>query len=991
MSDNGATILNTQPKMPGGTVPEPGCLRAPGPPQAALPGRPRYERITQWLTYLVDPGTVVELRAPEVDFGNGFKATVSGFYDSDHLLDMAIEAVNLTEAAPGVYYTINPLDPELLALRTNRAEKRPRRTAKDADVIRRTRLLVDLDPVRYSQTTGKPLTGDISATNEEKARARATAERVRGDLEVAGWPGPVLVDSGNGCYLLYKVDLPTDDGGLIERCLKALAAQYDDARVHIDQRVFNPSRIMKIPGTSARKGDSTTARPHRQSSVVSVPEVWSCVPTERLEALAAQAPSVPPHPSKKHHQPATTSNPMSHSGCEPVRTGKYDHIVTNTKLATTAPKASVADRCRAYLEKVPPSISGDHGHNRLFHATMIIVDRFGIEDEDTAYELLSEFNEKEGGDPEDERQLRHKLADAFKKVEAQGGPSRDLVGNTTDENEYCEEGTNDEDDPTSGLKLPVTNPKRMAQLVLQRKYHHADHPTILYWRDTWWIWRRAQWECLNADTEIRNAITLVAEREFELLWHKQLAAFYKNNPDPKPEDAPSLKPVTQSFIANVMGSLQAHNRLEAAEQPCWVGEAPAPFPSNLTVPTRTALVNIMSGTHVDITPRFFSPYRLDFDYQPDAPEPAEWLKFLRSVYDADAIMALQEWFGYCITHDVSQHKILLLIGKPRSGKGVTARILARLMGGYTNTDWPTLASLKENFGLQSLIGKPLAIFGDVRLDQYMEQRSVIVERLLTISGGDSITIPRKHIPAWVGALPTRFMLISNEIPWLPDASTAFASRIIAIRTTQSFLGREDIELESRLVRELPGIFNWAIAGWKRLRERGHLIQPASGLATALALREQSSKISTFVAEVLEVDPQLDAIPEGTSTYREPQEYVRHAWEIWCLVNGHTKSGSKSTISITHDLDAVLPKVTADKTTKIAGAMSIDLAQKLGPKVTPPKQKSVRLYTGVRLNEEYRHYVEATIQHLWQVGRLPSIEALTTLPPPSLYKEAETTE
>ena len=69
--------------------PEPDHLRVPGPDSsliATVPGRPRYERITDWLTYLVDPGTVVELRAPEVDFGNGFKATVSGFYDSAHLL-----------------------------------------------------------------------------------------------------------------------------------------------------------------------------------------------------------------------------------------------------------------------------------------------------------------------------------------------------------------------------------------------------------------------------------------------------------------------------------------------------------------------------------------------------------------------------------------------------------------------------------------------------------------------------------------------------------------------------------------------------------------------------------------------------------------------------------------------------------------------------------------------------------------------------------------
>ena len=95
------------------------------------------------------------------------------------------------------------------------------------------------------------------------------------------------------------------------------------------------------------------------------------------------------------------------------------------QLATTAPKVSPADRCGAYLEKVPPSISGDRGHNRLFHAAMVIVDRFAVQDHDTAYGFLAEFNEK--GDPEDERQLHHKLESAFNAVDKQGGPSRDLL------------------------------------------------------------------------------------------------------------------------------------------------------------------------------------------------------------------------------------------------------------------------------------------------------------------------------------------------------------------------------------------------------------------------------------------------------------------------------------------------------------------------------------------------------------------------------------
>ena len=339
MSDNGAINLNTLSEMPDGTIPDGGPLRAPSPPQKALPGRPRYERITEWLIYLVDPGVVVELRAPEVDFGNGFKATVSGFYDSDHLLDMAIEAVNLTEAAQGVYFTLNPLDPELLALRTNRVEKRPRRTAKDEDVIRRTRLLVDLDPVRYSQTTGKPLTGDFSATNEEKACARATAEQIRTDLSRIGWPMPVFIDSGNGYYLLYKIVLPTADGGLVERCLKALAARYDNAGATIDPGVFNPSRIMKVPGTSARKGDSTTDRPHRRSKVLSLPQPFEAVPTELLEALGATAPV---------YQSRTVPRSRTESRTAPRLVGKYDHVGSRARSVTAMITDRAAPTSRSY-------------------------------------------------------------------------------------------------------------------------------------------------------------------------------------------------------------------------------------------------------------------------------------------------------------------------------------------------------------------------------------------------------------------------------------------------------------------------------------------------------------------------------------------------------------------------------------------------------------------------------------------------------------------
>src|SRR5262249_12683439 len=121
---------------------------------------------------------------------------------------------------------------------------------------------IDADPVR------DPL---ISATDGEKAAALDTALAVREFLRARQWPEPVLADSGNGFHLLYRVDLPAADGGFVERVLKALARQFDSDRVKIDQSVFNPARICKLPGTLARKGDPTPTRPHRRAALLEVP------------------------------------------------------------------------------------------------------------------------------------------------------------------------------------------------------------------------------------------------------------------------------------------------------------------------------------------------------------------------------------------------------------------------------------------------------------------------------------------------------------------------------------------------------------------------------------------------------------------------------------------------------------------------------------------------------------------------------------------------
>ena len=76
------------------------------------------------------------------------------------------------------------------------------------------------------------------------------------------------------------------------------------------------------------------------------------------------------------------------------------------------------------------------------------------------------------------------------------------------------------------------------------------------------------------------------------------------------------------------------------------------------------------------------------------------------------------------------HKILLLVGPTRAGKGVIARILGALVGAE-NVAGPTLSSLNGDFGLAPLLGKTLAVVSDARLNG--RGAHVVVERLLSIS------------------------------------------------------------------------------------------------------------------------------------------------------------------------------------------------------------------------------------------------------------------
>lgn len=239
------------------------------------------DEIKKGIAVLFRHGDVVEMRIPKA----GKLRTISGYFDNSEALAKAIREWSGKPEIEGVYYTLNPVAPALLARAANRAKVYATVTTSDRDILRRRWLLVDVDPDRPS---------GVSSTNAEKQLAATKGRAVRDYLRELQWPEPLVADSGNGYHLLYAIELPNDEasGKLIQSCLEALAAKFNDASAKIDTAVFNPARIVKAYGSLAAKGDSTLDRPHRLAKLhpAMTPGGKEAVPLAKLEALAKLAP-----------------------------------------------------------------------------------------------------------------------------------------------------------------------------------------------------------------------------------------------------------------------------------------------------------------------------------------------------------------------------------------------------------------------------------------------------------------------------------------------------------------------------------------------------------------------------------------------------------------------------------------------------------------------------------------------------------------------------
>jgi len=282
------------------------------------------------------------------------------------------------------------------------------------------------------------------------------------------------------------------------------------------------------------------------------------------------------------------------------------------------------------------------------------------------------------------------------------------------------------------------------------------------------------------------------------------------------------------------------------------------------------IFNIEKDEIIPHSPKFNFRYKSNVIYDKSA-KTDDWNKFLNEIMDGDfeRMACLQQMVGYILLGgEPFLQKAFVLLGEGRNGKSVFLKVLKELLG-RDACSFLSLRSFSEKFETVSLDGKIANISSDEGDDF-----KVSTGAFKLAVAGEPLVVQQKGKPAYTIDVNARFIFSCNRMPFFGDRSHALMDRLIIIPFNRTFSEQEkDPFIDKKLIKELPGILNWAIDGAKEVLKNKAILIARESVASKEEMIEDTDPLSVWVDENLELVG-VENSELGRSLYEHYKECMR---------------------------------------------------------------------------------------------------------------------
>ena len=264
------------------------------------------------------------------------------------------------------------------------------------------------------------------------------------------------------------------------------------------------------------------------------------------------------------------------------------------------------------------------------------------------------------------------------------------------------------------------------------------------------------------------------------------------------------------------------------------------------------------------------------DYIEGATAPT-WQRFLGDVFanDADLLDYVQRLTGYALSGQRGEHLLPIFYGSGANGKSTFLTTVQSMLGEYAGTAAPGLLVKKHGSddmtATSELHGRRLVVVSETG-----EAGKLNEDQAKALTGGDMIRA-RRLFQAGYDFKPTHmFALQTNHKPRVSGTDEGIWRRLRLIPFTVTIpANKRDPRLADKLNAELPGILQWALAGW-RAYQAGGFVTPESVTAATSDYRSASDQVGVFLEDCCTVAPGFTA--KASDLYRAYADWCKEAGE-----------------------------------------------------------------------------------------------------------------